>query len=105
MDIYLSKREDKLICLLYKQYLERLKYGDPERDARYAGSTKMIKQNLAPDMSLYDIDVAMHDLGKKGLVLDYETEAGLTDDGIVYIRGRFGTDVVAIVKYLEEKQK
>jgi len=99
----LSKHADRLICMLYKQYLERLKYGDPEQDARYAGSTQMIREYLVPDLTLYDIDVALHDLARENLVLNFKSEAGLTDGGIVYMRERFGADIPAIVRYLEGK--
>lgn len=86
----LTKDADKMICCIYKTFLQRRKSNIPKSSARrfsddYFGSDKVLSSWLEADIS----DTLL-ELGRAGIVKIYiGGNFDLTDHGIIYMESRF----------------
>lgn len=67
-EISLSKDADKLICLIYKHYLERRERGASKEDARILGGSDVIQAKVATGWLLEDVDDTCRELSRCGLL-------------------------------------
>lgn len=106
-DITLSKNNDFLICILYKNFLEKVENGNSKSNSRWLGSSDEIQENLLNTWSKDDVATACWELHSKGLL---ECSAGddiayttyLTDNGIIYMENRFSNKIKSIVDYISK---
>lgn len=103
----LTKDADTLLCVLYKEYLDRRKAGNSKSDARYLGGAKWIHENLMSKWSVEDIADTCAELSDQNLLDCFWAdntvfESALTDRGIYYMENRFKDGVESFFGYLEK---
>ena len=106
-NIKLSKNNDFLICILYKNFLEKVKSGISKSDARWLGSSDEIQENLLTNWSKDDVATACWELDSIGLLqcspgdnIAYTTY--LTDNGIIYMENRKLDKLKTLVDYISK---
>lgn len=105
--MHLTKDGDKLICLLYKAYKERLKEGVPKARAKHFGNQSSIQESLIPNWSLEDTKETCLELHRSGLVNCAIAIGGilalsLTDYGIIYMENRFKNGLKELLDYINK---
>lgn len=89
----ITKDADKLLCLIYNDYLNDRADGKPKSIARYTGSSEEIfKRHLFS--TLEDIDETCRELNRAGFLEclyadNMVCDTCLTDEAIVYMENRF----------------
>lgn len=106
-EVRLTKDADVMICVLYKEYLQRRKSGASRFDARFFGGAENIQANLMPKWKLDDIDTICQELHRAKLLSCFfadniTAESALTDEGIIYMENRFKDGLTALFQYLEK---
>lgn len=106
-EIEITKESDTLICVLYKEYLQRRKNGVPKSKAVSFGDSSSVKTLLLPKWNTADIDEACHELDDAGLLhcffADCEaSEISISNTGIVYMEQRFSKNISSVFNYLEK---
>lgn len=101
----LTKDSDRLICLLYKDYLERRKSGESKSIARTFGSSHDIHNRLVPDQIFDDVDDTCRELSRAGLLDCMWADniayfVTISDDGIIYMENRFKNGLMSVVDFL-----
>jgi hypothetical protein len=107
LDIQLTKDADALICLLYKQYCQKLKDGVPKMQAKMFGSSEDIQKTVAPKWTFEDVDETCRELDRSGLIEcfyadDIAYQTWLTDIGITYMENRFKNNLDNVLDYLNK---
>ena len=106
-ELQLSKDADALICVLYKEYLQRRKQEIPKTEAvLFAGSDDIQKQFMTK-WSVEDVDETCRELDDVGLLScfvadDIVCETTLVKDGIMYMENRFSTEIENVFSYIEK---
>ena len=105
MDIQLTKDSDALICLLYKQYLQKRKDGVPKADAKSFGSSQNIHKTIASKWAYEDVDETCRELSRAGILKCFYAEnvvynSELSDIGIIYMENRFKDGLDNVLDYL-----
>lgn len=101
----LTKDSEKLICLLYKDYLEKRKSGQSKSEANDFGSSHDIHENLCSDWLFDDVDDTCRELSRSGLLRclwadDIAYIVRLSDSGITYMENRFKNDIKDVLEFL-----
>lgn len=105
-EVKLTKDADNLICVLYKEYLNRRKSGSTKSSARGFGGSRRIQATLMEKWLFEDVDDTCRELSRAKLlsclILDNEVgETVLTDKGIIYMENRFKNNIAAVVDHIE----
>lgn len=105
MDVRLSRDADALICLLYKNFLDKRGQGVSKGKAMMFGSSEDIHRNLTPKLSLQDTGSTCLELHKAELLNCFSADSvayfvQLTDNGIVYMENRFKDGLKSVLDYL-----
>lgn len=103
----LTKDADKMLCVLYKEYMQRRSNSVPKRDSKFFGDANFIKVTLFNEMSVSDISETARELSKANYVeadfaddeLDYLI---LTDDCIVRMESRFKNGFLEVVDFISK---
>lgn len=100
-EIVLSRDADKMICTLYRDYLERRKNGRPKREARqfeeiiYWGAKKM------PKVHPLDLEETFKELNRTFHFKTYiNGNFELNDDCVIYMEGRFKKGLKEVIEFL-----
>jgi len=101
----ISKDCDALLCVLYKQYLNRRAKGDSIEDSGYFGDDENIRKQLMPKWSVEDIATLSWRLNGHGLLDvfpgdDKANDVCLTEEGLIYMEQRFPTGIKAVLEHL-----
>lgn len=104
--VTLTKDADALICVIYKEYLQRRKVGATKRNAREMGGSATIRNDLLPKWQFEDVDDACRELSRNGLLdcifADNAAWAvSLSGQGILYMEKRFQNGLASILPYIE----
>ena len=107
MSVKLSKYSDALVCVLYREYLNRRKHGVSLDEAVSFTDGVSIREDFLPSWSLPDVVHTCKTLSDTGLLsLDEADEnvidIDLTDDCIIYMEGRFQCRLDLVLSYLEK---
>jgi hypothetical protein len=107
LEINLTKDADALICLLYKQYCQKLKDGVPKTQAKIFGGLEDIQKTIAPKWTLEDLDETCKELDRSGLLKCHYADnivwfAQLSDTGIIYMENRFKNNLDNVLDYLNK---
>ena len=107
MPVELSKESDALICVLYREYLQRRAHGVPISKAAYFLDDSSIRENFLPAWSVEDVSTVCWWLEGKGLLSvqlgeDKANDVELTEDGIIYMERRFSRKVEQVAAHLEK---
>lgn len=105
-EIKLTREADALICVLYREYLQRRKSGVSKADAKFFAGSQYIHTELMAKWSFEDVDETCRELSRAGLLncryADNITYiATISDAGIIYMESRFADGVSAVFSYLE----
>ena len=105
MGTQLSKDADKLLCILYKKYLDKRKENVPKNDAKLCGGSNLIRDTLVPNWSLSDVDNTCWELSRAGMLKVNGSNHSiylvwLSDSGIVYMENRFKNGVKEVTEFL-----
>ena len=106
-EIQLTKDADALICVLYKNYLEKRKSGVSKRTAGYFGSSREIHANLMCKWSFDDVDDTIRELSRAGLLRclfadSIAYEVSISDNGVIYMENRFKDGLASLFNYIEK---
>lgn len=104
-EIQLTKDADAMICVLYKNYLQRRKSGESKRSAKHFQGSEEIHAELMPKWSFEDVDETCRELSRAGfldcLFADDVTEiADLSDTAIIYMENRFKKNLSSLIDYI-----
>lgn len=97
----LTKDADEMICVLYREYIERREQGLSKSDAKGFAHPELLQQALFPEWYLEDISDTLHELHKVEFIhlyVDYSFR--LEDAAIIYMEGRFGRKLDKILSYI-----
>lgn len=107
MEINLTKDAEKLICAMYKSYLEKRKNGLDKVNARNFGSSHLIQTQLFPNWTFKDVDDTCRELSRVGLLdcnwadnIAYHVK--ISDNGIIYLENRFKNGLKEVIGFLTE---
>ena len=105
-EIKLTKDSDALICAIYKEYLQKLKNGNPKSKAKYLGSAEDIQYSIVPKWVIENIEETLWELDRSGLLDCYPADntvysAVLNDAGISYMENRFKNGISEVLGYIE----
>ncbi len=105
MDITLTKDSDKLLCVMYKSYLEKRKSGHSKSESNFFGSSHVIHENLLPGWSFNDVDDTCRELSRAGLICcswgdNIALFIKISDSGIIYMENRFKNGLSELVEFI-----
>lgn len=94
MSVKLTNDSEKLICIMYKNYLEKRKSGLTKSESNYFESSHVIHEGLLPEWSFDDVDDTCRELSRAGLISclwadNIAVNISISDLGIVYMENRF----------------
>ena len=100
MGTALTKDADKLICLIYKEFLDRRKSGTPKRQAKDFAEPDEWPSSFS-EFDEYDMADTLSELKKAGFLKLY-IHGGfqLEDRGIIYMEQRFPNGLAQVVDWL-----
>lgn len=99
----LTKDADKMLCCLYKEYLQRIKLGNSKTSSRdfYADYTKTDK--FLSTWHEDDIATVRNELGRKHfLKVNILGDFTLTDDAITYMENRFKNNLSELTDFISK---
>lgn len=97
----LTKDADEMLCVLYREYIERREQGMSKSSAKGFAHPELLQQALFPEWYLEDISDTLSELHKAGYIHLYvESSFRLEDAAIVYMEGRFGRNLDKILSYI-----
>lgn len=101
----LTKDSEKLICLIYKDYLEKRKSGLSKSKANSFGSSHDIHEKLCPNWIFEDVDDTCRELSRCGLLDCFWADniayrVTLSDSGIIYMENRFKNGLLGVIEFI-----
>lgn len=105
MESQLTKDAEKLLCLIYKSYLDRCKTNSSQSDCNYFGSTRDIHKNFLPNQYFDDVNELVWELKRNDLINgdtgdNILLEISLTSSAIIYMENRFKNGVKDIADFI-----
>lgn len=102
----LSKEADKLICILYKEYLERIKKSISKRNSKMFSGSEYVHESIISKWSVEDIDEICRELSRKGYIECFYGGGSvqhfhLLDDAIVYMENRFKNGLKEVMETVQ----
>ena len=107
MSVELSRESDALVCVLYREYLNRRANGVPISRAAYFRDGSSIRENFLPAWNEDDVTDVCWWLCGQGLLSvqpgdDQANDVELTEQGIIYMERRFSRKVEQVASHLEK---
>lgn len=101
----LTKDSEKLLCILYKNYLEKRKAGVPKSTAKSFGSSHDIHESLCPNWIFEDVDDTCRELSRSGMLNCFWADniayhVNLSDFAISYMDNRFKNNLKDVLNFL-----
>lgn len=101
----LTRDAQKLLCSMYRQYLEKRSSGSPKTDANYFGDTHLVHEVFCPSASFEDVDELIWELRRNDYILgdpgdDILSEISITSSGIVFMENRFKNGMKDVLSFL-----
>lgn len=101
MDTVLTKDAEKLLCLIYKDYLEKRKGGLPKSSARTYSERSDLPLSVLDHFSSKDAWDTIRELKRTGFVRGYSYSGFmLTDQAIIYMENRFPNGIKQVLEWL-----
>lgn len=103
----LTKDADKVLCLLYKRYLENRKDSMSKGMAKLFGGSEAIREALNLTMALDDLDDTLRELGRADYLNnlyadDTVVEVEMTDKAIIMMENRFKNGLREVLEFLSK---
>lgn len=103
MNIELTKDTDKILCTLYKTYLERIKSGISKNDAIEFEESSILQKQLFTNISVEDLDFSLIELYKANLIkLDITGCSMLAPSAIIYMENRFKNGLSEVIDFISK---
>ncbi len=98
-DIQLSKDADKTLCIIYKEYLTRIKNNLSKSEAIEFEEFQIT--SLFHDKDDNDLDLELNEL-KNNSIIRKDVDGGieLTSTGIIYMENRFKNGLIEITDFI-----
>ena len=105
MNYELTKDSEKLLCVIYKDYLEKRKTGKTKSEANYYDSSHVIHENLLPQWLFDDVDDTCRELSRAGMIDciwgdNIAIRIHLSDQGISYMENRFKNGLNEVMDFI-----
>ena len=101
MEKELTKNADKIICTVYKAYLERIKEGMSRGDAVSFDEFRLIKNGVFSGVSEDDAECGLEELARAGLIkLHIDGTFEIETTGIIYMERRFQDGLTGVLEWL-----
>lgn len=97
-DVTLTKSSDKLLCIVYKEFLSRTKSGIPKANAVYFDTLTIDKLFPAKDIEFELGELLHNDFIEKNII----DEFSITSKGIAYMENRLGRTIDKVVDYISK---
>lgn len=103
----LTRDADKLLCLMYKSYLDKRKINSSKKECNYFGTTYDIHKNLLSDQHFDDVDKLVCELKRKELIVgdsgdNILIEISLSDSAIAYMENRFKNGIKELADFISK---
>lgn len=99
----LTKDTDKMLCLIYREYLNRRKSDIPKSEAVMFEHPSMLQTQFLQDYLEDDINSTILELKKNDLIKAYiDNSFRLNDSLIVYMENRFKNGLKEVVDFLSK---
>lgn len=107
METRLTKDQEKLLCLLYKDYLEKRKSGKPIRESNYFGDSNDIRNKHLPDWTDDDASDICWDLCRADILYcapgdNLANEVSLTSNAISMMENRFKDGLMEVIDVISK---
>ncbi len=105
MSPQLTKDAEKLICIMYKTYLERRKNGINKSEAVCFNDAEEIN-TLVPQWSIDDVNYVCLELGRANFLTFFLTDGcfcvacQLTDEAIIYMENCFKKGLQEVIDFI-----
>lgn len=105
METEISRDADKLLCVLYKSFLEKRKIGASKSEAKHFDSSHNIHEQLLPSWLFDDVDDTCRELSRNGFLDclwgdNIAYQVWLSDKAIVYMENRFKNGLTEVVNFV-----
>ena len=101
MSANLTKDADKVLCTLYREYLNRLKNGLPKDEASSFRPSEEIQEELFSDTPLHDLDDSLDELKTAGFIkVNILGAFSLQRSAIIDLEGRFKKGLTEVIEFL-----
>lgn len=99
----LTKDADKMICCIYKTYLQRRKDGTPKPSARQFEENYFSTDKILSSWHNDDLDDTLLEIARAGLIkIDICGNFDLTDKGIIYMENRFINGIKEVSDFISK---
>lgn len=99
----MTKDADKMLCCLYKEYLERVKVGSSKRDARKFTSEYFSENQPFADWHPDDVAMVRSELSRyKYLKANIIGGVEFTEIGISYMENRFKNNLKELTDFISK---
>jgi hypothetical protein len=99
----MTKDSEKVLCYIYRDYLNKIKKGQSKTSARKFSSEFSSSCNSLTKWHPDDIDTAINELDHLGyLRTNILGEFQLTDDAVTHMENRFKNRIVEITDYISK---
>ena len=103
MILGLTRDADKMVCVIYKAFLQERKDGRSKAEARRFEESSLNKFPAFNSWQMQDISDTIHELHSKGLVKKFITgDFELSDSGIVYMENRFKNGLLEVTDFISK---
>lgn len=105
MDTILTKDAEKVLCAIYKDYLEKRKAGLSKSLANYWGTSHVIHETLLPEWLFENVDDTCRELSRSKMINcgwgdNIALYISISDIGIIYMENRFKNGLKDVVSFL-----
>lgn len=105
METTISRDADKLLCILYKSFLEKRKSGQSKVNAKFFGSSRNIHEDLLPSWIFEDVDDTCRELSQNEFLDclwgdNIAYQVWLSDKAITYMENRFKNGLSEVISFL-----
>lgn len=99
----LTKDADKMLCCLYKEYLQRIKFGSSKTSSRRFKMEYTKSDDILSQWHDDDICTTRNELKRNGLLkVQISGNFELTDNAISYMENRFKSGIAEVTKYIAD---
>lgn len=99
----LTKDADKLVCSMYKSYLEKRKSGVDKTNARHFQPKEITSYKLCADWNIHDVKDTVAEVSRAGLGdMYYDGGFFANDQFIIYMENRFKNGLSEVVDFISK---
>ena len=97
----MTKDADKMLCCLYREYLNRINAGSSKTSARQFTTEYITSDDILSKWHPDDVDTVKKELSRTGYLKTYVSGKYLfTDEGIAYMENRFKNNLNEVIDFI-----